>query len=180
MFLLTLPVSPPSEGEHLQVGQLQEYSNVLNPERLAIEHFLEIIRINLLTYKRENQSQDIFSLCQRLTVSPHQVQAPSDLPSVPGLCSLPRPQWPAMIDRGQQPHGAGPSGDHSLRRCLSNSKDLSLPSPELLAGQPVSDLRVSKTGCGMLLGSVLLTAVKFLRHQVPTLSAALSYIWRRL
>lgn len=138
MFLLTLPISPPSEGEHLQVGQLQEYSNVLNPKRLAIENFLEVIRIDLLTYKRENQSQVIFSLCQRLTVSPHQAQAPSDLPSVPGLSSLPpHPQWPAMIDRGQQPRGAGPSGDQGLKRCLSNSKDLSLPSPQLLTGQPV-------------------------------------------
>lgn len=103
---------------------------------------------------------------------PQHTQGPPGLPSVPGFCSpASLPSLPAKLDRGQQLPRAGPGGDQGPRRHLSNSKCLSISSPQLLIHNQFSDPRVSKSGHRTLLGSIPVKAIGFQKHQVPTLLA---------
>lgn len=144
-----------------------------------MKKLLEIIKTNLLTCNWGNQSGDIFSFCRRPVVSPHWAQGPPSLLSVPGHCSpAPIPNGLSCLTEGSSHREQAQVGSRSQNMPFKFQGSL-ITITSSWPNVQFSDPRVSNTGCEMLLGSVLLAAVKFQRHQVLTFSAEQSLLKRR-
>lgn len=114
VFLLILPISQPQKITTYMWVNSRNTHIFLNPKRLAMEKLLEIIKTNLLTCNWGNQSGDIFGLCRRHMVSPHQAQGPPSLLSVPGHCSpAPVPNGLSCLTEGSSHIGQAQVGSRS-------------------------------------------------------------------
>ena len=112
-------------------------------------------------------------------MSPHQAQGPPSLLFVPGHCSpAPVPNGLSCLTEGSSHIGQAQVGSRSQNMPFEFQGSL-ITITSSWPNVQFSGPRVSNAGCEMLLGSVLLTAVKFQRHRVLTLSAEQSLLRRR-